>query len=62
MLNIESECKDNGPIASFLGMEITRDRTARRLYISQERDLEDVLDRFGMSHCSPIDFTCRLQA
>ena len=54
MLNNEFECKDNGPISSFLG---TRDRTARRLYISQERYLEDVLYRFDMSHCSPVKST-----
>ena len=54
LLNKEFECKDNGPISTFLGMEISRDRPAKRLYISQERYLKDVLDRFDMSHCSPV--------
>ena len=57
MLNKKFECKDNGPISNFLGMEITRDRAAKRLYISQERYLEDVLDRFDMLHCSPVKST-----
>ena len=39
----------------FFG-EIIRDRSAKRLYIS-ERYLEDVLDRFDMSHCSPVRST-----
>ena len=57
LLNKEFECKDNGPISNFLGMEITRDRLAKRLYMSQEQYLEDVLDRFDMSHCSPVKST-----
>lgn len=57
LLNKEFECKDNGPIVNFLGMEITRDRSAKRLHISQERYLEEILDRSDMSHCSPVNST-----
>jgi hypothetical protein len=54
LLNKEFECKDNGPISNFLGMEITRDRRDKRIYISQERYLEEILDRFDLSLCSPV--------
>lgn len=56
LLNKEFECKDNGPISQFLG-KITRDRGNKRVYIFQERYLEDVLDRFDLSHCSPVSST-----
>jgi hypothetical protein len=52
-LNAEFECTDNGPVSYFLGFNVYRDRAKRLLYISQEHHLEGILDRFGLSTCSP---------
>jgi hypothetical protein len=46
-LHAELECKDQGPVDYFLGVNITRDRANRKLYLSQEHYLESLLERFG---------------
>lgn len=46
-LNEAFECKDQGPVGYFLGVNIYRDRTNRKMYLSQEHYLESVLERFG---------------
>jgi hypothetical protein len=45
--------KDLGELQHIMGMHITRDRTARRISINQSQYLADVLDKHGMTDCSP---------
>ena len=50
----EFEMKDLGAAKKILGMEIQRDRKGGRLFLSQGRYLEKVLDRFNMQNCKPV--------
>ena len=45
---------DLGPVKTFLGMDIKRDRATRTLTISQARYAADVLKRFGLQDCQPL--------
>ena len=47
-LNNEFEIEDLGVAKKILGMEILRDRVARRLSLSQKGYIEKVLHRFNM--------------
>nr|GMD85028.1 Retrovirus-related Pol polyprotein from transposon TNT 1-94 [Ipomoea batatas] len=53
-LSNEFEMKDLGAAKKILGMEIHRDRQAGKLYLSQKKYVEKVLDRFNMSNCKPV--------
>ena len=50
--------KDLGPASQILGMKIIRDRKSQKLWLSQERYVERVLERFNMSKakavCAPL--------
>lgn len=46
--------KDLGPVKQILGMKITRDRQNGKLWLSQEKYIEKVLDRFNMSKAKEI--------
>jgi hypothetical protein len=46
-LNDAFECKDQGPISYFLGINVYRDRPNRKMYLSQEHYLNGVIERFG---------------
>ena len=46
--------KDLGPAKQILGMQISRDRKAKRIWLSQERYIEKVLERFGMKDSKPV--------
>lgn len=46
-LNEKFECKDQGPVGYFLGVNVHRDRVNRKLYLSQEHYLTALIDRFG---------------
>lgn len=48
------DMKDLGPAKQILGMEITRDRKAGKLWLSQEKYIERVLERFNMKHAKPV--------
>ena len=48
------EMKDLSPAKQILGMEITRDRKNRRLWLSQERYVERILERFNMKEAKPV--------
>ena len=48
------EMKDLGPAKQILGVEITRDRKNRRLWLSQERYVERILERFNMKEAKPV--------
>ncbi|KAJ9542762.1 hypothetical protein OSB04_029268 [Centaurea solstitialis] len=54
-LSSEFEMKDLGAAKKILGMEIVRDRKARKLYLSQEGYVQKVLRRFGMSEAKPVN-------
>lgn len=46
--------KDRGEAHFMLGIEIHRDRPNRKLYLSQSKHVNEVLDRFDMSNCRPV--------
>jgi hypothetical protein len=55
LLNSEFEMKDLGDAKKILGMEITRDRQAGTLTISQEGYLLKVLKDFGMDQAKSVN-------
>ncbi|GKV15591.1 hypothetical protein SLEP1_g26368 [Rubroshorea leprosula] len=48
------DMKDLGPAKQILGMAITRDRKAGKLWLSQEKYVERLLERFNMKHAKPV--------
>ena len=50
------EMKDMGEACyvNVIGIEIYRDKTRKILSLSQKTYIENVLERFGMKHCSSI--------
>ena len=46
--------KDLGELKHFLGIEINYDRAKGTLLLSQEKAIEDVLEKFNMRECKPI--------
>lgn len=58
--------RDLGPATTFLGIQITRDRPNRKLYLSQHGYIDDLLDRFNMgnanshNYVTPLDPGCKL--
>ncbi|KAJ4711603.1 Retrovirus-related Pol polyprotein from transposon TNT 1-94 [Melia azedarach] len=55
LLSIEFEMKDLGAARKILGMEIYRDRSKKKLFLSQKGYIQKILSRFGMSTAKPID-------
>ena len=53
-LKSEFEMKDLGAAKKILGMEIRKDQEARRLFLTQKKYLEKVLERFGMKEAKPV--------
>jgi transposase InsO family protein len=47
------EMTDLGEVSEALGVEITRDRKARTLTITQRRHARNILERAGMTDCGP---------
>ena len=43
--------KELGEVQTYLGMEVTRNRAKRELYLSQKRYITDLLHRFGQTEC-----------
>jgi hypothetical protein len=52
-LNAKFECSDGGPVNYFLGFNVFRDRTQRKLYVSQEHYMEALLDKFDLTNANP---------
>ena len=50
----EFEMKDLGPTNKILGMQIHRDRSNRKIWLSQKNYLKKILSRFNMQDCKPI--------
>jgi len=54
LLHEEYEMTELGPLTTFLGLEIKRNRHLRILHLGQQRYIEAILARHGMSTCTPI--------
>jgi hypothetical protein len=54
MLKKTYQMSDLGEITWILGMHVTRDREAGWIALSQERYINDVLERFGKANVRPI--------
>ena len=54
LLSQKFDMKDLGAAKKILGMEIHRDRSSKKLWLSQQGYVEKVLDRFGMSNVKPV--------
>ncbi|KAH9669014.1 hypothetical protein KPL70_021617 [Citrus sinensis] len=54
LLKVEFEMKDLGNPKRILGMDIIRDRSAGTLFLSQEKYIKKVLERFKMQDCKPV--------
>ncbi|KAE8655608.1 F-box family protein, putative isoform 2 [Hibiscus syriacus] len=50
----EFEMKDLGSANKILGMQIHRDRSNRKIWLSQKNFLKKILSRFSMQDCKPI--------
>ncbi len=46
-LSKRSQVQDLGPVAYYLGLEITRDREARTLHVGQQTYIDKILEEFG---------------
>lgn len=46
--------KDLGPARQILGMQIVRDRKAKKLVLSQEKYIQKVLRRFSMDKAKVV--------
>ena len=54
LLSREFDMKDLGATKKILGMEIRRDRDAKRLWLSQANYVKKVLERFSMENAKPV--------
>jgi hypothetical protein len=45
---------DLGPTTYLLGIKIDRDRSNRRIYLSQRQYILDMLERYGLSNSNPV--------
>ncbi|KAH9704893.1 Integrase catalytic domain-containing protein [Citrus sinensis] len=48
------DMKDFGPTKRILGVEMVKNRTTRTLFMSQEKYVKKVLEKFGMLNCKPV--------
>ena len=54
MIKAEFEMKDLSNAKRILGMDITRDRSVGTLFLSQEKYIKKVLERFEIQDCKPV--------
>jgi len=59
-LKSEFEMKDLGAAKKILGMEIKRDRKANRLFLTQKKYLEIVLERSGMNDAEAVSYMAQV--
>lgn len=45
----------SGPANRFIGLEITRDRLKKQLYVTQSGYIQQLIDKFRMANCNPSD-------
>ncbi|GAA0144157.1 transmembrane signal receptor [Lithospermum erythrorhizon] len=55
LLSAKFDMKDLGAAKKILGMQIYRDRSQRKLFLSEKDYIEKILSRFGMASAKPID-------
>ena len=48
------DMKDLRPANFILGMQITRDREKRKLWLGQEKYIKEILKKFNMMDCKPV--------
>ncbi|CAI5462058.1 unnamed protein product [Closterium sp. Yama58-4] len=48
------KCKDLGALTHYLGMAITRDRSARTITLSQSHYIGQILEKFDMAQAKPV--------
>jgi len=46
--------KDLGEIQYCLGIQISRNRKSRTIFMNQKKYIMKVIERFGMAECKPI--------
>ena len=54
LLSREFDMKDLGTTKKILGMEIRRDKDAKRLWLSQAGYVKKVLERFSIENAKPV--------
>lgn len=55
ILTTNFKMKDLGEAKFCLDLRITHDKVNNAIYLDQERYINDMLDRFGMTDCKPAD-------
>jgi hypothetical protein len=53
-LNSRFSMKDLGPVAWYLGMQITRDRSKRTVWINQSTYIKRAIEDRDMVSCNPV--------
>jgi len=53
MIAAKFKSTDQGPVEFLLGLKITRDRERRKMWISQEANVNEIIKKFNLSHCKP---------
>lgn len=54
LLSSEFDMKDLGSAKKILGIEIYRDRSRRKFFLSQKSYIQKILTKFGMSNARPL--------
>lgn len=54
LLSQHFKCRDLGPTRFLLGVAIERDRPTRTLKLHQHQFILDLLEKYGMSDCKPV--------
>ncbi|URD96234.1 Retrotransposon protein [Musa troglodytarum] len=52
--------KDMGPAKQILGIQISRDRKNKKIWLSREKYIEKALERFSMSNAKPVGSPLRV--
>ena len=56
-LSSKIDMKDLGPTHFILGMEFKRDKASKKLWLSQQKYVEGITERFNMQDCKPVKFS-----
>lgn len=58
ILTSNFKMKDLGEAQYCLGIRIKRDKDKGIIYLDQEKYINEILEKFGMNDCKPIDTPC----
>ena len=58
ILTSNFKMKDLGVAEFCVGLHITRDRSNGTIYIDQSKYIEELLEKFNMTDCKPVDTPC----